>query len=97
MIYLSDVLAKEGHCYVHWCAGCGWEHLIDVDQPNRNGARWTFDGNVFAPTFSPSINIVGQCHYFIRGGQIEYCSDSRHALAGQTVPLSTLPNRLSTI
>lgn len=29
----------------------------------------------------------GCCHYFIRDGQIQFCSDSTHALAGQTVSL----------
>lgn len=28
-----------------------------------------------------------RCHSFIRDGQIEFLSDSTHALAGQTVPL----------
>lgn len=76
-------------------------HGIAVGQPLRNGARWSFDGNADAPTFAPSINItIGpdpdtgeteRCHYFIRAGQIEFCGDSTHALAGQTVPLPDLP------
>lgn len=80
--------------YVHWCPGCAPIagrsplHAISVDTPNAmTGARWTFDGNLDAPTFSPSINCVGQCHYFIVGGRISYCADSAHALAGQTVPM----------
>lgn len=48
-----------------------------------NGHKWTFAGNMDAPTFSRSINLVGQCHHFIRAGMIEYCSDSRYALAGK--------------
>ena len=80
--------------YVHYCPGCAAisgrspNHAIFTDEPNPlTGARWTFDGNLEAPTFSPSINVVGQCHYFIKAGRIEYCSDSAHALAGQTVPM----------
>ena len=31
------------------------------------------------------------CHYFIKAGQIEFCGDSPHKLAGQTVPLPDWP------
>ena len=31
------------------------------------------------------------CHYFIRDGMIEFCPDSPHALAGQTVELPEWP------
>lgn len=79
----------------HWCPGCEAIHLIAVDQPFRNGAQWTYDGNHESPTFSPSINVGPttplQCHYFIRAGKIEFCGDSHHALAGQTVDLPDIP------
>lgn len=79
----------------HWCPGCDAPHQIAVDQPFANGARWTWDGNAEAPTFSPSINCGPgtklQCHYFIRAGRIEFCADSHHALAGQTVDIPDIP------
>lgn len=84
----------------HWCPGCRMMHQIAVEQPFRNGARWTWDGNAAAPTFSPSIHIrLGRsnggadrvCHYFIRGGRIEFCGDSTHALSGQAVDLPDIP------
>lgn len=91
-IRLSSKLTDMGDgALIHWCPGCEGLHQIETKQRNANGAIWSFDGNVEAPTFSPSINIVGRCHYFIRGGQIEFCSDSRHELAGRTVPLPDLP------
>ena len=34
------------------------------------------------------------CHYFINDGNIQFCGDSTHALAGQTVPLPPLPEHL---
>jgi hypothetical protein len=90
---VSGVLEKIDEGYMHWCDGCDSYHLINVEIPNSHtGAKWTFDGSVEAPTFSPSINIVGQCHYFIRSGMIQYCTDSKHRLAGQTVPLPKLPD-----
>lgn len=86
----------------HWCPGCNRIHQIAVDAPFRNGARWTFDGNAESPTFSPSVSVLlrpsmgadrpeRRCHYFIRAGRIEFCADSTHALAGQTVDLPDLP------
>jgi hypothetical protein len=85
----------------HWCPGCNGMHQIAVDTPFRNGARWTWDGNAAAPTFSPSINITVDysrtgrppkcCHYFIRSGRIEFCGDSTHLMAGQTADLPDIP------
>jgi hypothetical protein len=76
---------------MHWCPGCKARHIINIEKPLPNGAKWTWDGNVDAQTFSPSINIVGRCHYFIRSGMIEFCGDSAHELAGKTVPLPDFP------
>lgn len=93
--------------YGHWCPGCNAGHEINVDEPNHCGARWSFDGNVQRPTFSPSINLkintpdMGKhyqpdvastvCHYFIRDGRIEFLSDCTHHLRGTTVDLPELP------
>lgn len=43
--------------YGHWCPGCKSGHEIDTESKNASGAIWTFDGNVYAPTFHPSVNI----------------------------------------
>jgi len=80
----------------HWCLGCKDIHRISVEQPFTNGAQWSFDGNFDKPTFKPSINICAsyskqQCHYFIREGNIQFCGDCHHDLAGKTVPLPDIP------
>jgi hypothetical protein len=31
------------------------------------------------------------CHLFVKLGRIEFCGDSPHKLAGQTVPLQPFP------
>jgi hypothetical protein len=92
--------------YGHWCPGCNCGHEIDTEAPNGAGARWSFNGDPKSPTFSPSINMKINpkghpgyqpdvastvCHYFIRAGRIEFCGDSTHALAGQTVDLPEIP------
>jgi hypothetical protein len=79
--------------YWHWCPACCGPHPIHTAAPNNTGAQWRFDGNLEAPTFSPSVNCgPGRCHYFIRSGVIEFCSDSQHSLAGQRVPLPDWPS-----
>jgi hypothetical protein len=81
--------------YLFWCPGCKCTHPFEVP-------RWTFDGNVEKPTFSPSLRVfythpqtkqqVTTCHLFVKAGMIEYCGDSPHALAGKTVPMEPIPS-----
>lgn len=35
------------------------------------------------------------CHYLVTGGQLQFCADCTHALAGKTVPLPLLPEGLT--
>jgi len=97
-------LRKTSVGYVHWCPGCEEVHSIRT-VGDRPPARWDFDGNLDKPTFSPSVKITwgkmadpsgdwpegGCCHYFIRSGVVEFCSDSTHSLAGKKVPLPEWP------
>jgi len=84
-IYLSPKLRQcTDDMLLHWCPGCNHIHGIDLK-------RWTFNGNLESPTFSPSFNIVGQCHYFIQGGMLVYCTDCVHELAGKNVELPDFP------
>jgi hypothetical protein len=94
-----------GGYHAIWCPACEELHEFAVDRPFHNGHRWTFDGNVQAPTFQPSMNIrvgpypdgskrAGQmdvCHFFLHGGRLQYLGDCTHALKGQTVDLPDLP------
>lgn len=77
------------------CPGCGDHHAIYTTEKNQVGAIWTFDGNEESPTFSPSVRVSWAsgamiCHFFIKKGQIEFCSDSTHVLAGRTVPMEAI-------
>lgn len=74
--------------YFHWCPGCEEFH------PLPDG--WTFNGNLESPTFSPSFkhtinNGKAVCHYILTAGQLNFCGDCTHDLAGQSVPLPMLP------
>jgi hypothetical protein len=94
----------------HWCPGCRGMHQIAIDAPNSSGAKWTWDGNIEAPTFAPSVHVKvntpdmpeyqpqacsSVCHYFLRAGEIEFLPDCTHALKGQRVPLPALPLELT--
>jgi hypothetical protein len=55
---LSKILRDvEGNGLMFWCPGCDGAHMI------RHGAgegpRWSWNGNVEKPTFSPSILVRG--------------------------------------
>lgn len=91
---------------VHWCPACGEMHAFSISGKNSSGAQWSWDSNVDAPTCNPSMNIrtntpdmkgynpcagSSVCHYFLKGGQIQYTGDCTHSLKGQTVPLPDLP------
>lgn len=93
--------------YAHWCPACEKMHIFTVDNPQPNGARWVFDGNLESPTFQPSMRVSwgrqadpscgvngGVCHYILTNGQIAFCGDCTHPLAGKTVPIPDLPEHL---
>lgn len=86
-----------------WCPGCdelphggSGLHLLPVNT-TEHSPSWTWDGNLEAPTLSPSIltcaNDPGcRCHSFLRAGVLEFLDDCAHSMAGQHVPLPDLPD-----
>lgn len=82
-----------------WCPGCDSIHVVRYEEPHP---CWHWDGNVDAPTLSPSILVTYQdlsgegenevCHSYVKAGQIEFLSDCTHALAGKTVPIPDWPH-----
>jgi hypothetical protein len=81
---LSDTTGElSGH--VVTCPGCGNWHLFDK--------RWSFNGDLERPTFSPSMlvnaNVPGamRCHSFVTDGRIQFLGDCDHELKGQTIDL----------
>jgi Family of unknown function (DUF6527) len=54
--------------------------------------RWSWNGDLNWPTFSPSLLCNGhdpknRCHSFIKDGNIQFLSDCWQKLAGKTVEL----------
>lgn len=53
MTQVSAKLRRTEEGFAHWCPGCQQMHHIWVP-------RWSFDGNLDAPTFNPSVKITGK-------------------------------------
>ena len=78
---------------VHGCPKCGHCHFVPAE-------RWNWNKDLDKPTLSPSVRHyydhpktgvrVTTCHYHIKNGQIEYCSDSPNPNGPQTVDLPEL-------
>ncbi len=72
-----------------FCPGCSTFHSVSV---NTAGARWSWNQSLELPTLTPSIHVTDDggatvCHSYVRNGEIQFLSDSTHALAGQMVDL----------
>ncbi len=87
---LHESTRQDGthYAWLFYCPGCRTSHVVPTGDPKG----WDFNGNTESPTFSPSILLYGdahapRCHSFVRDGRIEYCADSTHAMAGQSVDL----------
>jgi hypothetical protein len=78
----------EDNHYAFHCPGCGHAHAVTVNgKKNGSNASWEWNGSMDKPTFTPSLNVVGYCHSFVRDGNIQFLSDCTHKLAGQTVEI----------
>ncbi len=92
-----QIVRRSRHLAVIFCPACKHGHALAVDEPNGLGAKWTWNGSIDKPTFSPSLLVQAKdpetgravfiCHSFIRDGMIEYLNDCTHEMAGKTVPL----------
>lgn len=74
-----------GKMYGFQCPGCKYGHHVTTP-------RWTWNGSLEAPTFTPSILVNGntpsaRCHSFVKDGKIQFLNDCFHELKGQTVDL----------
>lgn len=89
------------------CPGCASDghsglHMLAVNTDLHSPA-WTWDGNLDAPTLTPSIltqwGMVDAaargvapftCHSFLTAGVFHFLEDSTHRFAGQDVPMPDL-------
>lgn len=84
-----------GYCFK--CPACGFLHkFCTADAHTEGWPVWTLTGTPEKPTIRDSILVKEdfgenhesrQCHSFVTDGQISFCGDCTHSMAGQTVPL----------
>lgn len=100
---LTQLVIETPTGYMIQCRACGWHEFPKIGKP---GASWKFNGNVFSPSFTPSMNQTftptdpdptdrdmkfRRCHFIVTAGTINYCGDCTHAYAGQRFPLEPWP------
>ena len=98
---LIEVGTQNKETRLTWyCPGCKCDHGVPVPPHPK---AWGWNGSTDAPTLTPSVLITygdiggglpkdrpAVCHCFVRDGRIEFCGDSTHPLAGQTVEMADL-------
>ena len=110
MTQVSAKLRRASNGFIHHCPGCDDSHLLPVGwQFNGNVDCPTFspsflhqgvqtkrlpDGGFEFLRDAAGNPIPDCCHYILTDGILNFCSDSVHALAGQSVPLPDLPDYL---
>lgn len=68
--------------------GAAWTFNGSEDAPTFSPSLLVRTGRAVVPTYEPEPDDPPEvCHSFIRDGRWEFCGDSTHSLAGQTVPL----------
>lgn len=90
--------------YLFYCPGCKRHHVYYTNECEKCNVHWNFNGDWSKPTFSPSLlnrwgkyvdpNYEGEysgiCHLFMVNGQLQFCADCTHELAGKIVDMLTL-------
>lgn len=71
--------------------GSKWSFNGDLVKPTFNPSVLVKSGRAADPNYVPKENEPPEiCHFFVRDGNIEYCSDCSHALAGKTIALKPI-------
>jgi hypothetical protein len=83
--------------YLFDCPACGIGHSCRIGAQQPGLPLWSFNGNLDAPTFHPSLvvrwtrrELSVLCHSFIRDGRMQFLSDCTHEFAGRTVEIPDL-------
>ena len=94
---LSRILEEYNGVLFFECPGCNRLHGVNVSREEQ--PKWSWNGDVNRPTFSPSILVEGIygedrtveiCHSFVRDGVIEFLNDCTHDKAGSKAEIPDL-------
>ena len=99
---ISQFLRNGDGGISHWCPGCLEMHFINTEKPNLFGAVWEWNGNIVAPTFTPSVHMkrlaqkphdppITVCHYTLKNGTLEFMADCAHHMRSHKLALPPLP------
>lgn len=109
MAQVSKFLRSTKTGFIHYCPACDEAHHYVTDGPTKWSFNGNVDRPSFTPSMKISWghfadpnykteqgeeDLSGVCHYVLTDGQIAFCSDCTHSLAGQTVALPELPDRM---
>lgn len=110
MAKISNILRSvAGNGLSFWCPGCETLHQINVGIGTGPRWGWnnSVDKPTFTPSILVTYPAVPDaeedfkewrtarvCHSFVTDGNIQFLSDCTHSLAGQTIPIPTLPKWL---
>lgn len=79
--------------YTFYCPGCKAGHGYHVP-------RWTWNGSMDKPTFTPSLRCIGvspdgkqDCHITMTDGKIQFHSDSCHDLKNQVLDMEDVDSK----
>lgn len=83
------------------CPACtevddGSMHVF-MNKMNDGSPGWSFNGDLEKPTFTPSMlsqSSRTRCHSFVTNGRIHYLHDCTHRMAGQTIDLPDVDDKL---
>lgn len=93
---LSPKLLKMGDSIYFHCPGCNTLHPYRIQGDPTRGPIWGYNGNVEAPTFTPSLLVnnsrpESRCHLYVTDGRIQYLGDCFHNLKNTTIDMVDIP------
>ncbi len=71
----GEFLFSEDYTHIYiWIPGCKSPDCLRIKPGNPSGERcWGWDGDIDAPTLTPSIHAIGEWHGYLRKGRFESC------------------------
>lgn len=102
MNQVSSRLRRGPDGYFWWCPACsrmhplpdGWKFDGDLERPTFSPSfkhTWRAFTSHTAEGLGQGERYNAVCHYILTAGQVAYCDDSSHAMAGKTIPMPHLP------
>lgn len=95
---LKRWVGEHWDSYLFWCPACQRGHNFRVLVPGKANPDvrvpvWEFDGNIFKPTFTPSLRYLSdpKCHVNVTAGRIIFHNDSPK-MAGEQVDMVKFPD-----